>query len=122
MFAVLKFIWIICTNFRYLLDIDRNALASVPDYAKYFSMVLLSCFWALAFGLYIGELFFIGYSMLGHIAVITMVFVTWWTFRGYQERAKFLPRRNDSWLRAPDRSARDDELSDEQRQQLARNI
>ena len=122
MFAVLKFIWRICTNFRYLLDIDRNALASVPDYAKYFSMVLLSCFWALAFGLYIGELFFIGYSMLGHIAVITMVFVTWWTFRGYQERAKFLPRRDDSWLRAPDRSARDDELSDEQRQQLARNI
>jgi small-conductance mechanosensitive channel len=122
MFSVLKFIWIICKNFKYLLDIDRNALVNVPDYAKYFSMVLLSCFWALAFGLYVGELFFIGYSMLGHIAVITMVFVTWWVFRSYQERAKFTPRKDDSWLRAPDRSARDDEMSDEQRQQLARNI
>lgn len=122
MFAVLKFIWIICKNFRYLLDIDRNALANVPDYAKYFSMILLSCFWALAFGLYVGELFFIGYSMIGHIAVITMVFVTWWVFRGYQQRVKFMPRQGDSWLRAPDRSARDDEMSDEQRHQLARKI
>lgn len=122
MFAVLKFIWVICKNFKYLLEIDRNALANVPDYAKYFSMVLLSCFWALAFGLYMGELFFIGYSMLGHIAIITMVFVTWWVFRSHQERAKFNPRIGDSWLRAPDRSARDDEMSDEQRQQLARNI
>ena len=122
MFSLLKFIWIIFKNFKYLLNVDRNALANIPDYAKYFSMILLSCFWSLAFGIYVGELFFIGYSMLGHIALLTMVFVTWWTFRSYQERVKFMPRRGDAWLRAPDRSARDDELSDEQRQQLARKI
>lgn len=122
MFAFLKFIWIVCKNFKHLLNIDRNALANIPDYAKYYSMIILSCFWALAFGLYVGELFFIGYSMIGHIALITMAFVTWWTFRGYQERAKFKPRQGDSWLRAPDRSARDDEMSDEQRQQLSRTI
>lgn len=122
MFSLLKFIWIIGKNFKYLLNVDRNALANIPDYAKYFSMIVLSCFWALAFGIYVGELYFIGYSMLGHIALITMVFVTWWVFRGYQERAKFTPRRGESWLRSPDRSARDQELTDEQRQQLARNI
>jgi len=122
LFAFLKFIWIVCKNFKHLLNIDHNALANIPDYAKYYSMIILSCFWALAFGLYVGELFFIGYSMIGHIALITMTFVTWWTFRGYQERAKFKPRQGDSWLRAPDRSARDDEMSDEQRQQLARTI
>ena len=122
MWGLIKFIWIVGKNFKYLLDIDRNALANIPDYAKYFSMVLLSCFWALAFGLYVGELYFIGYSMLGHIALISMVFVTWWVFKGYQERAKYPPRHGDNYLRAPDRSARDDETTDEQRQQLSRNI
>ena len=122
MFSLFKLIWIILKNFKYLLDVDRNALANIPDYAKYFSMVLLSCFWALAFGLYVGEFYFIGYSMLGHIALISMVFVTWWTFRSYQERAKFQPRRGVDWLRAPDRSARDEEMTDEQRQQLAGKI
>ena len=122
MFSLFKFIWIILKNFKSLLDVDRNALANIPDYAKYFSMVLLSCFWALAFGLYVGEFYFIGYSMLGHIALISMVFVTWWTFRSYQERAKFQPRRGVDWLRAPDRSARDEEMTDEQRQQLAGKI
>lgn len=122
MFSVLKFLWLVGKNFKYLLNVDRNALARVPDYAKFLSMVLLSCFWALAFGIYVGELLFIGYSMLGHIALLTMVFVTWWVFKDYQERAKFPPRHGDNYLRAPDRSARDDEMSDEQRKQLARNI
>jgi len=46
-------------------------------YVKYFLSILLGCFWSLAFGLYIGELLTIGYNMLGHIAIISMVFVTW---------------------------------------------
>ena len=122
MWGLLKFLWIIGKNFGYLLNVDRNALANIPDYAKFFSMVLLSCFWALAFGLYVGELLFIGYSMLGHIALITMCFVTWWTFKGYRDRARFRSKNDYSWLRAPDRSARDQELTDEQRRELAGRI
>jgi hypothetical protein len=110
------------------LELDvRRALVNkfkydVP-YARYLPAVRLGR-WdgKVAFGLYVGELYFIGHSMLGHIALVTMVFVTWWVFRGYQEQAKYPPRHGDNYLRAPDRSARDDEMSDEQRQQLARNI
>lgn len=112
MFSVIKFIWIVARAFPELLNIDKNALKDVPDYAKYISMILLSCFWCLAFGLYIGELLTIGYNMLGHIALITMVFVTWWTFRSY---GVGVARTSVDWLRAPDRSSRCDELTDQQR-------
>ena len=112
MFSLLKFIWIVLKAFPALLDINKNALKDVSDYGKYFSMILLSCFWCLAFGLYIGELLTIGHNMIGHIAIITMVFVTWWTFRSYGVGAS---RRSVDWLRAPDRSSRCDELTDQQR-------
>lgn len=113
MFSLLKFIWIVARAFPALLNIDRNALKDVGDYSKYISMILLSCFWCLAFGLYIGELLTIGYNMIGHIALITMCFVTWWTFRSYGVGVK---RSNIDWLRAPDRSSRCDELTDQQRE------
>ena len=80
-------------------------------------MILLSCFWCLAFGLYFGELLTIGYNMAGHIALITMVLVTWLTFRHY--RTLFSVRRRADYLRAPDRSSRCDEYSNEERVLLA---
>ena len=83
MFSVLKFFWILFKAFPDLLNVDRNALKFVPDQTKYLAMIMLSCFWCLAFGLYFGELMTIGHNMLGHVALITMVFVTWWTFRHY---------------------------------------
>ena len=101
---------------------DRNALSRVPDETKYLAMIMLSCFWCLAFGLYMGELFFIGYNMIGHVAVITMCFVTWWTFRAYRKRLDPYSRRGEDFLRMPDRSSRCDELTDEQRIELARRI
>lgn len=118
MFSVLKFIWLVLKAFPALLNVDRNALAHVPDYAKYFTMILLSCFWCLAFGLYIGELLTIGYNMIGHIAVVTMVFVTWWTFRSLN----FGNPRGADYLRMPDYSSRCDEYTDEQRKELAGKI
>lgn len=114
MFSILKFIWIVFKAFPALLNIDKNALKDVSDYGKYFTMILLSCFWCLAFGLYIGELLTIGYNMIGHIAIITMVFVTWWTFRSYGVGAA---RTSVDWLRAPDRSSRCDELTEDQRRE-----
>lgn len=120
MFSVLKFVWIVFKAFPSLLNVDRNALANVPNPTKYLAMILLSCFWCLAFGIYIGELFTIGYNMIGHVAVITMCFVTWWTFRSYRLRTP--PIRRNDWLRAPDRSSRCDEYTDEQRAELAQRI
>lgn len=118
MFSVLKFIWIVFRAFPSLLNIDRNALKNVPDPTKYLAMIMLSCFWCLAFGLYIGELFTIGYNMIGHIAIVTMVFVTWWTFRNLNTGN---PRGAD-YLRMPDYSSRCDEYTDEQRERLAKII
>jgi hypothetical protein len=111
MFSVLKFIWIVFQAFPALLNVNRNALANVPDPTKYLAMILLSVFWCLAFGLYIGELLTIGYNMLGHVAIVTMVFVTWYVFRSLNHTNA----RGADWLRMPDYSSRCDELTDEQR-------
>jgi hypothetical protein len=118
MFGLLKFSWMLMRAFLDLLNVDRNALNAVPDPTKYLAMILLSCFWCLAFGLYFGEMLTIGYNMAGHIAVVTMVFVTWWTFRHYGLLAP--SRLSSDYLRAPDRSSRCDEYSDEEREALAK--
>ena len=120
MFSVLKFIYILFKASRDIVNPNINPLRHAPVYVKYFLSILLGCFWSLAFGLYIGELLTIGYNMLGHIAIISMVFVTWTVFRSVE--TTYGPRTGVDWLRAPDRSARDEEMSDEQRQQLSRNI
>ena len=116
MFGVMKFVRNIFFAYRDLMHIDRNALKAIPDQSKYMAMILLSCFWCLAFGIYFGELLAIGYNMLGHVALITMVFVTWLTFRHYQ---MINPLRSGAdYLRAPDRSSRCDEYTDEERERL----
>ena len=120
MFSIIKFIWIIIREFPRLLQIDRNALKHVPDPTKYLAMILLSCFWCLAFGLFIGELLTIGYNMIGHIAIISMVFVTWWTFKNY--RINNSVRRSEDYLRMPDRSSRCDEYTPEQRLLLSNKL
>ena len=120
MFSVLKFFWLVGRSSWNIMNPNLNPLRHAPVYVKYFLSILLGCFWSLAFGLYIGELLTIGYNMLGHIAIISMVFVTWSVFRSVENTYK--PRTGVDWLRAPDRSARDEEMSDEQRQQLSKNI
>lgn len=111
MFSIFKFIYIVFKAFPALLNIDRNALANVPSPTKYLVMIMLSCFWCLSFGLYIGELLTIGYNMIGHIAIVTMVFVTWYTFRNLNTGNP----RGANYLRMPDYSSRCDELTEEQR-------
>jgi hypothetical protein len=91
-----------------------NPLRHAPVYIKYFLSILLGCFWSLAFGLYVGELFAIGYNMLGHIAIISMVFATWAVFTSVEKT--YGPRKGTvDYLRMPDRSSRCDELTEEQR-------
>ena len=122
MFGIFKFIWLMMTAFIGLLSVDRNALVRVPNETKYLAMIMLSCFWCLAFGLYMGELFFIGYNMIGHVLLITMCFVTWMTFRAYRTRQTPYSKRGENFLRMPDRSSRCDDLSDERRLELSKNM
>jgi hypothetical protein len=120
MFSVLKFIYILFSQGKNLVNPNLNTLRHAPVYVKYFLSILLGCFWSLAFGLYVGELLTIGYNMLGHIAIISMVFVTWAVFRTVENT--YAPRTGVNWLRAPDYSSRCDELTDEQRKELSTRI
>ena len=120
MFGLLKFAWLVLCLFRDLLNVDRNALKNVPTPSKYLAMLMLSLFWCLAFGLYVGEQLLIGYNMAGHVAVVTMAFVTWWVFQSFLRRPSV--RTGADYLRMPDRSSRCDELTDEQREQAAERL
>lgn len=114
MYTVLKFFYFLFKKGRSVLDPNLNPLRHAPPHIRYFATVLLACFWCLAFGLYIGELLSIGYNMLGHIAIISMVFVTWAVFK--QSNRMYAPKRGaNDWLRMPDRSSRCDEMTEEQR-------
>ncbi|WP_353484146.1 hypothetical protein [Haliscomenobacter sp.] len=111
----MKFIYILFKAGRDVINPNINPLRHAPVYVKYFLSILLGCFWSLAFGLYIGELLTIGYNMLGHIAIISMVFATWGVFRTVETTYK--PRTGVNWLRAPDHSSRCDELTEDQRRE-----
>lgn len=114
MFALLKFIYILFKAFRNGLNPNLNSLRYAPAYLKYFTSIVLACFWCLAFGIYIGELLTIGYNMIGHIALISMAFSTGYIMRLF--RKTYGPREGTvEYLRMPDRSSRCDELTEEQR-------
>ena len=81
MFGILKFFYFLYKNARSILDPNLNPLRHAPIYVRWLASILLFCFWCLAFGLYIGEPLSIPYNMLGHIAVISMAFVTWAVFK-----------------------------------------
>ena len=81
MFSILKFFFLAFQKGRSLLDPNLNPLRHAPTHIRYFATILLACFWCLAFGLYFKDYFFIGVNMLGHIAVITMAFITWAVFK-----------------------------------------
>lgn len=113
MFGLYKLIVGAFFMFRNLLNVDKNALQNVPTPTKYLAMIFLSLFWCLAFGIYFGELLFIGYNMAGHVALITMVFATWAVFKHFEKT--YTPKPGINYLRMPDRSSRCDEYTDEQR-------
>lgn len=114
MFGILKFLNFLFQNVRSLLDPNLNPLRHAPVYVRYIASILLFCFWCLAFGLYIGEPMSIPYNMFGHIAVISMAFVTWGVFK--QSNRIYGPRAGtEDWLRMPDRSSRCDEMTDDER-------
>jgi len=68
-----------------LVDPARNALWSAPLEWKWLATNVLAFMWCVSFGLYVGEYLVIGYSIAGHIALITMCFVTYWVMRRSRE-------------------------------------
>jgi predicted membrane protein len=72
-----------------LLNPNTNGLRTSPPEFKFMISCVLASFWCIAFGIFTAELLFIGYNIIGHIAVISMVFFTWFMFS--TERKKFRP-------------------------------
>lgn len=121
MYSVLKFFYFAFRKGRYLLDPNLNPLRHAPSHIRYFATILLACFWCLAFGLYFGDFPLIAYNMIGHIAVISMAFVTWATFKQFDR--VYGPREGtQDWLRMPDRSSRCDEMTEEQRLEKVKEL
>lgn len=115
MWGLFKFLLAVYRAALQLLDPDRNALRFAPPQIKYGASILLACLWCLAFGVYVGELWSIGHNMLGHILVVSMVFVTWAMFKTIGAR---YPERNEfESLRDPNRQPKCYELTDEERTQ-----
>ena len=67
------------------LDPTWNALSNALGEWKYTMSVILVGMWCLIFGICTAELAFIGYNNLGHIALITGIFVTHRVFRTARE-------------------------------------
>jgi hypothetical protein len=114
MFSILKFFYFLFRKGGSLLNPNLNPLRHAPMYVRYFTTILLACFWCLAFGLYFKDFLLIGYNMVGHIAVISMAFITWTVFKQFDRI--YSPRAGtQEWFRMPDRGSRCDEMTDEQR-------
>lgn len=114
MSSVLKFINFTLQKLRSLLDPNLNPLRHAPALVRYFATVILASLWCLAFGVYFGDIQLISYNITGHIAVISMAFVTWTVFKQF-DRIYGSREGTQEWLRMPDRSSRCDEMTEEQR-------
>ena len=83
-----------------LLDIlnpNKNGLRAAPPEYKFMISCILAAFWCIAFGIYTAELLFIGYSIIGHIVLIFMVFVTWKVFSNVRKHSPPSPPNRVQW-------------------------
>jgi hypothetical protein len=69
-----------------LVDPATNALSNAPLEWKYLATNALAFMWCVSFGIYIGEYVTIGYSIVGHVALITMCFLTYYLLRYSKKR------------------------------------
>jgi hypothetical protein len=119
MFAVLKFFYLLLRGSWDVTNPNLNPMRYAPPYVKYVASILLGCFWSLAFGLYTAQFLFIGYNMIGHIAIISMMFVTWYTFKHFKNM--YEPRSNYLILRDPGFSPKCYEMTDAEKLQALHN-
>lgn len=120
MFGLIRFLRFLFVSFVQLLDPDRNALKDAPPQIKYITSILLASFWAVAFSLYFGELATLGYNVIGHVAVVSMAFVTWAVFRHF--RRTYTERSEYDILRDPARAPKCYELTEAEREQAAAKL
>ena len=90
--------WINLGKFAYgLLDSSKNALKQSPMEYRFLLSVLLASMWCVGFGIYTVELLFIGYNIIGHIVLITCVFITWGVFTSVKKSTHPAPPNKVRW-------------------------
>lgn len=117
MFGILKIFYILWRSGWKIINPNLNPMRNAPLYIKYFATILLGCFWSLTFGLYTAQFFYIGINMLAHMAIISMIFITWYTFRRF---GRAYPDTSPL-MRDPNFSPKCYELTDAERQQAIDN-
>ena len=80
-----------------ILDPNKNGLKAAPPEYKYMISLVLAGLWCIVFGIYTAELLFIGYNIIGHIAGITMIFVTWTVFKNVRAHSPPSPPNKVQW-------------------------
>lgn len=83
-----------------LLDIlnpNTNGLRASPPEFKFMISCVLSSLWSIVFGIITAELLFIGYSIIGHILAILMVFITWKIFINERKHSNPAPPNRCKW-------------------------
>ena len=114
MFGIVKMLYYLLKSGNKLINPNVNPLKYAPVQVKFIATILLACFWCLAFGVYFKQFEGITYNMFGHIAVISMAFITWGVFN--LSKKIYGPRQGtQAYLRTPDYASRCDELTDEER-------
>jgi len=64
------------TWYKSLMNSDKNPLSALPPVQRFQTMVLLSVMWSVIFCVAIGSWLWFGELVLGHVAVVTGIFVT----------------------------------------------
>jgi len=80
-----------------LMDNTRNGLKNAPMEYKWLVTCLIAAMWCIAFGIFTAELLFIGYNIIGHLALITTAFFTFFVFTTEKGRAPKAPPNKVRW-------------------------
>ena len=79
-------------SYKNIMDHNSNPLRNIPDpMARFWIMTVLAWLWSIAFGLSLGSIIVTGLSMIAHLAVLLMIFITVCVFYDAE-------KNNYSWL------------------------
>ena len=80
-----------------LLNPNLNGFRYSSPLRKYSISCTLALLWSAVFGIMSAELIYFGYSLVGHILAISMVFVTWMLFSYERKHSHPSPPNKVQW-------------------------
>jgi len=80
-----------------LLDPERNGLRHSTPLTKYGISCVLAFLWCAVFSIVTAEVVYFGYSVVGHLLAITMLFVTYYIFAHERKHSHPSPPNKVQW-------------------------